>query len=90
FIVLNTAQMENGNVVFGETHVFVGKDFLVSVRHGPSASYSPVRERCERTPQLLAKGAPFALYAVMDFVVDNYQPVLERMQEEFEHIESQI
>ncbi|MFX8347264.1 CorA family divalent cation transporter, partial [Acinetobacter baumannii] len=61
FIVLNTAQMENGNVVFGETHVFVGKDFLVSVRHGPSASYSPVRERCERTPQLLAKGAPFAL-----------------------------
>jgi magnesium transporter len=90
FIVLNTAQMENGNVVFGETHLFVGRDFLVSVRHGPSASYSPVRERCERTPQLLAKGAPFALYAVMDFVVDNYQPVLERLQEEFEQIESQI
>lgn len=90
FIVLNTAQMEDGNVVFGETHLFVGRDFLVSVRHGPSASYSPVRERCERTPQLLAKGAPFALYAVMDFVVDNYQPVLERLQEEFEQIESQI
>ncbi|MBA9883092.1 magnesium and cobalt transport protein CorA [Ralstonia pickettii] len=90
FIVLNTAQLERGNVIFGETHLFVGKDFLVSVRHGPSASYAPVRERCERTPQLLAKGAPFALYAVLDFVVDNYQPVLESLQEEFEAIESRI
>ncbi|AXW63914.1 magnesium transporter (plasmid) [Ralstonia solanacearum] len=90
FIVLNTAQMEQGEVVFGETHLFVGRDFLVSVRHGPSASYSPVRERCEHVPHLLAKGVPFALYAVMDFVVDNYQPVLESMQEAFDAIEGQL
>ncbi len=90
FIVLNTAQMEQGEVVFDETHLFVGRDFLVSVRHGPSASYSPVRERCEHTPHLLAKGAPFALYAVMDFVVDHYQPVLESLQETFDAIEGQL
>ena len=47
FIVLKTAQLEDGHVVYGETHLFVGANFLVSVRHGVSSSYAQVLQRCE-------------------------------------------
>ena len=71
FLVLQTAQGNGDEIRFGETNVFVGRRFVVSVRHGPSASYSKVRERCESTPTRLARGPGFVLYAIMDFVVDN-------------------
>src|SRR6478735_1208866 len=73
FIVLRTAQMNAGNHIdFGETHFFVGANFLVTVRHGSSLAYTEVRNRCESTPHLLGKGQGFALYAVMDSIVDQY------------------
>ncbi|MER2603009.1 MAG: CorA family divalent cation transporter [Candidatus Competibacter phosphatis] len=73
FVVLRTAQMnEEGKVNFGETHLFVGPRYLVSVRHGASLPYAPVRVRCEGNPRLLRKGSGFVLYAILDFVVDNY------------------
>lgn len=90
FVVLQTAQLWEGKVHFGETHIFVGRRFLVSVRHGPSLSYKPVRERCETMPDRLARGPGFALYAIMDFVVDNYRPVLDALQERFDRLEADI
>ena len=56
FVVLNTAQLVNEEVVVGETHLFVGPRYVVSVRHGASSSYAPVRERCESDPRALANG----------------------------------
>ena len=47
FIVARTAQVVQGRVAFGETHIFLGRGYVVSVRHGASASYAAVRERCE-------------------------------------------
>jgi magnesium transporter len=90
FIVLKTAELEEGKVVYGETHLFVGPNFLVSVRHGSSSSYAQVRDRCERAAKMLAKGPGFGLYALMDFVVDNYQPVLTQFEKDFEAIETDI
>jgi len=90
FIVLKTAQLEEGKVVYGETHLFVGSNFLVSVRHGSSSSYTQVRDRCERAAKMLAKGPGFGLYALMDFVVDNYQPVVAQFEKDFDDIETDI
>jgi magnesium transporter len=92
FIVVRTAQMntETHQIDFGETHFFVGKNFIVSIRHGSSRAYSEVRSRCESTPQLLKKGPGFALYAVMDSVVDNYFPVIDALEEELEILEERI
>lgn len=90
FLVLQTAQLIQGTLRFGETHVFVGPQFLVTVRHGSSLSYRKVRERCESMPENLAKGAGFALYALIDFIVDNYVPVIDGLRERFDRLEEDI
>ena len=90
FIVLKTAQLEAGQVVYGETHLFVGSNFLVSVRHGASSSYEQVLQRCENSTKGLHKGPGFALYAVLDFVADNYKPIVAQFERDFEAIETDI
>jgi magnesium transporter len=90
FIVLRTVQMNDGQVSFGETHFFVGPNFIVTIRHGSSLSYGPVRARCETTPHLLHKGPSFALYAVMDAIVDQYFPVVAELGEELEKLEEDV
>jgi magnesium transporter len=90
FIVLKTANLKDKEVAYGETHLFVGSNFLVSVRHGESAGYSIVRERCEQTANLLAKGPGYAVYAILDFVTDNYQPIIEQLEVEFDQLEEGI
>ena len=54
FLVLRTTQLEGEHVAFGETHIFAGQGFVISIRHGPSASYAPVRARCEVLPSAAA------------------------------------
>ena len=90
FIVLHTAILGNETVEFGETHIFLGPRFIVTVRHGASQSLSKVRERCQAMPHQLAKGPGFALYSIMDFIVDNYRPVIEGLQTRFDILESAI
>ena len=90
FIVARTAQLDGDSIAFGETHLFVGEGYLVSVRHGPSTSYTPVRERCESCPRALARGEDYILYAILDFIVENYSPVLEAIHDEVEAMEAQV
>lgn len=90
FIVARTAQRIEGRIAFGETHLFVGAGYVVSVRHGASISYAVVRARCESCPITLANGADYILYAILDFIVDNYQPVLEALNAEVEEIEDGV
>jgi magnesium transporter len=91
FIVVRTAQMNPARQIdFGETHFFVGKNFIVSIRHGSSRAYSEVRSRCESTPHLLRKGPGFALYAVMDSIVDGYFPIIDELEQELEVLEDRI
>ncbi|WP_031430010.1 MULTISPECIES: magnesium/cobalt transporter CorA [Methylomicrobium] len=88
FLVVQTAQLnEEGRLALGETHFFIGTRFLVSVRHSSTLSYAKVRERCENLPEKLAKGPGFALYALMDFIVDHYLPVMEGLEERLEQLE---
>jgi magnesium transporter len=90
FIVVKTAQVAGNDIEYGETHFFVGPHFLVSIRHGCSQGYLGVRNRCEERPDMLAKGSGYALYALLDFIVDNYQPIVGRFEAEFDELESAI
>ena len=92
FVVLRTAHLagESQHVEFGETHVFVGPRFVVSVRHGSLQSHVGLRERCEASKHLLAKGPGFVLYALMDFVVDQYFPILEALEEKVVELEEVV
>ena len=92
FMALRTAQMDRERhcAEFGETHIFVGARYIVSVRHGASLSYAPVRARCEANPRLLALGPGFVMYAIMDFIVDQYFPVVDELETELERVEEAI
>jgi magnesium transporter len=91
FVVLRTAQTTpDRHIEFGETHFFVGPNFIVVVRHGSNVPYTEVRSRCESMPDLLSKGQGFVLYAVMDFIVDRYFPVVSELELALEAIEDKI
>jgi magnesium transporter len=75
---------------FGETHIFVGRNYIVTVRHGSLLSHVGVRQRCESTPRLLAKGPGYILYSLMDFVVDQYRPIVQRLEEDVEALEEVV
>ncbi len=92
FVVLRTVQMDGAppRLEFGETHVFVGGNYLVTVRHGSLRSHVGLRARCESTPALLSRGPGFVLYALMDFIVDQYLPVVEALEDRFDELEEQI
>ncbi|QQP98115.1 magnesium/cobalt transporter CorA [Lysobacter enzymogenes] len=90
FIAIHTAQKIDNRIRFGETHLFVGPRYLVTVRHGASISYKNARMRMEREPDLLEHGPGAALYAVLDSVVDNFMPIVEGFTQELNELEKDI
>ncbi|HET6432111.1 MAG TPA: magnesium/cobalt transporter CorA [Dyella sp.] len=90
FIVVQTAQLVSGKLAFGETHIFLGARYLVTVRHGASLSYAPARRSCENSPDLLAHGPSYGLYGVLDFIVDNLLPIVRDFREELQELEQDI
>ncbi|MFC4528472.1 magnesium/cobalt transporter CorA [Dyella halodurans] len=90
FVVVQTAQLVSGHLAFGETHVFMGARYLVTVRHGASLSYAPARRNCENSPELLALGPSYGLYGVLDFIVDNLLPIVKDFREELHELEKDI
>jgi magnesium transporter len=91
FIVLRSTQLDSKGIIqYGETHLIVGQGFVVSIRHGASASYAEVRQRCERNPELLRLGESAIMYAILDFVGDNCFPIIDKITEELEAIEEDI
>jgi magnesium transporter len=90
FIVVQTAQLVGGNIAFGETQIFLGHRYFITVRHGASLSYAPARRSCEQTPELLSNGPSYALYAVLDFIVDNFLPIVRDFREELHDLENDI
>ena len=90
FVVAQTAQMTEGSIAFGETHIFVGRHYLLSVRHGASQSYAPARRACEQAPEHLALGPSFALYSILDLIVDNYLPIVQDFKQELQELEQDV
>src|SRR3982751_4267527 len=89
-MVVRTPRMSIGHIEFGESHVFYGPRYLLTVRHGASQPFAPARERCEKNPELMKLGPSYALYSVLDAVVDNYFPIVEEFQQELNELEKDI
>ncbi|WP_292776790.1 magnesium/cobalt transporter CorA [Microbacterium sp. UBA6741] len=92
FAVLRPARYrdEQESIEFGELHLFVGPDFVVTIRHAESPNLAAVRARMEANPELLAMGPEAVLYAILDEVVDEYTPVLAGLENDIDEIESQL
>jgi len=90
FIAIHTAQTVDEVIAFGETHLFAGPRYLVTVRHGASRSYAAARTRMEREPELLQHGPGAALYAVLDMVVDDYMPIVDEFNQALNALEQDI
>jgi len=90
FAVMQLPEWDNGDLRVGEVAVFVGRNFVLSVRNGSSNDFLGVRQRCENEPHLLDHGAGFVFYALMDAVVDRYFPLLDTLETELETIEGRI
>ncbi|MES3023212.1 MAG: magnesium/cobalt transporter CorA [Pseudomonadota bacterium] len=90
FIVLRTMTLVDKTINHGETHLFVGPRFVVTIRHGNSAGYASVRERTEFMPSRLATGPGYVLYSIIDFIVDHYQPCIDNLQARFRQVEEEL
>ncbi|RPE81072.1 magnesium/cobalt transporter CorA [Vulcaniibacterium tengchongense] len=91
FVVVHTAQSVDSHIRFGETHVFVGPRYLVTVRHGASTSYAPARARFEReAPELEHPGPGAALYMVLDLIVDNFLPIVQEFSQDLNELEQDV
>ncbi|MGW5852603.1 magnesium and cobalt transport protein CorA [Streptomyces sp. NPDC055254] len=92
FVVLRAARYLDAaeEVDFGELHVFVGPDFVITVRHGAAPDLAAVRRRMEHTPDLLKRGPEAVLYAILDAVVDGYAPVVAGVENDVDEIETEV
>ncbi len=90
FVVMHTVEVAGDELKAGEVDVFVGRNYVLSVRQGTERGFVGVRARAEREPDLLKSGAGYVLYALMDAVVDRYFPVLDAVEMELERVEEQL
>jgi magnesium transporter len=90
FAVLHTVELAGPELKVGEVAVFVGRNYILSIRNRTERGFAEVRERCEREPELLQHGSGYVLYAIMDAVVDRYFPVLDALEGELEETERRI
>ena len=90
FVVMHLLEVEHGQTSVGEVAIFVGPNFVLSVRNRSQRGFQEVRSRCEREPELLKNGTGYVLYALMDAVVDRYFPVLDAIEAELEQIEERL
>ncbi|MQA84031.1 MAG: transporter [Streptosporangiales bacterium] len=92
FVVLRAARYldEVEEVDFGEIHLFVGPNFVLTVRHSQAPNLAAVRRRLEEDPELLGLGPEAVLYATLDSVVDGYAPVVAGLQNDIDEIETEV
>ena len=90
FAVIQTVEQDGEELRVGELDVFVGGNYVLSVRHRSERGFADVRARCEREPELLRHGSAYVLYALVDAVVDRYFPLIDALEVELEQIEERI
>ncbi|HET7649274.1 MAG TPA: magnesium/cobalt transporter CorA [Gammaproteobacteria bacterium] len=90
FAVLHVLEGGAEALTVGELDVFVGRNFVLSIRNRCNRGFSEVRARCEREPELLKYGAGYVFYALMDAVVDRYFPMLDKLETDLDDIEARI
>lgn len=82
FVVARTAHRNGEKIAYGETAIFVGRSHIITVRHGSARAHTDLRVHLEAAPELLKLGTDYVLHAIIDFIVDGYQPIVEGIEEE--------
>jgi magnesium transporter len=90
-VVLKTVRYVDGtdDLETGEILLFVNRDFVVSVRHGQAALHD-VRLEIEERPDLLLCGSGAVLYAIVDRIVDDYEPVVAAVEADIQEVEHEV
>lgn len=81
FIVARTAQAKGDRILYGETHVFVGPNYVITIRHGSARAHTQLRAQLEASPHQLKHGPDFILHGVLDFIVDGYVPIIDAVED---------
>lgn len=81
FIVARTAQAKGDRILYGETHVFVGPNYVITIRHGSARAHTQLRAQLEASPHQLKHGPDFILHGVLDFIVDGYIPIIDAIED---------
>ena len=81
FVVARTALKIDDRIAYGETHIFVGEDHVVSIRHGSARAHNLLRAQLEASPLQLKKGPDFVLHGILDFIVDAYAPIVDDVED---------
>lgn len=88
FLVARTADLLDGDLMdYGQTAFFVGPGYLISVRFGSTRAHSTLREELETQAERMAEGPDYVLHAVLDFIVDGYLPLLDKLEEVAQEME---
>lgn len=90
FIIASTGNPGGGTIQSGETAIFVGRHFIVTVRHGSARAHTEVRARLETLPAKLAHGPDYVLYAILDFIVDGYFPLIDAIEDRMLMVEDSV
>lgn len=90
FIAARTAQMWNSRMELGETHLFIGKNYVAAIRHDSGSGYQRVTDRLQRRPNGIQVATPYALYLVLDLIVDQFRPLIDATQDRFHSLEGQL
>ena len=90
FIASRTVQIWDARMEFGETHLFVGSNYVAVIRHGVGSSYESVVDRMQRRPNGMGLSTPYVLYLALDLIVDLFRPVIETLHERFQSLEGQL
>ena len=82
FVVARTAELSEGEVIdYGQTAIFLGADFIVTVRFGSTRAHNALRQGLEAKPDRLAEGPDYVLHAILDFIVDGFLPIMDQLDD---------
>jgi magnesium transporter len=69
---------------------FLGPQFLVTVHKGASRSIERISQACGRDTRVLGEGPGVLMYRVIDTMVDNYRPEVEKLGARLDKIETEV
>lgn len=90
FVVLRPIELTDGDMIQKELHAFVGRRFIVTLRPSPSYEMAEIASRWERQPELFREGGGYAIYVLIDEVVDDYLTAVERFEDDVDELEDEI
>ncbi|NKN37403.1 magnesium and cobalt transport protein CorA [Agrobacterium sp. a22-2] len=81
FVIAKTAQLAGDSITYGETSIFIGKRYIITVRNGSERGHGELRDRLESSPQTLCHGTDYILHAILDFIIDGYLPIVRTIED---------